>query len=411
MSNSLDNTSGANKSGADESEANKPEDGLHVYVIAGEPSGDVIGGRLIEALTAAVGPGLRVSGVGGPEMEAAGLKSLFAYGELAIMGLFEVLPSVPRLLRRMRLVAGDIERLKPDVIVTIDSPGFVFGVIRRLRSRDCPRVHYVAPTIWAWRAGRVRKFRKHFDHLLALFPFEPPLFDAAGLASTFVGHPVAEGGVDDGDGAAFRARHGIAPDATMLCVLPGSRRGEVSRLTLIARETLARVMPNHPDVTLVIPAAANVRAMIEESVATWPWPVLVVDGARERYDAFAAADLALATSGTVTLELSWAAVPTVVIYRVPWLTGEIARRMIRVRFASIVNIVADREVLPEFLQSRCRPELIGETLGGLLSDGPRRAEIGAEARRISRNLEPGGERPSARAARAVLDIVAAARNR
>tara|TARA_R110002110_G_scaffold414147_3_gene643479 strand:+ start:47599 stop:48819 length:1221 start_codon:yes stop_codon:yes gene_type:complete len=400
-----------NKSGANDSEAEKSEDGLHIYVIAGEPSGDVIGGRLIEALTAAVGPGLRVSGVGGPEMEAAGLKSLFAYGELAIMGLFEVLPSVPRLLRRMRLVAKDIERLKPDIIVTIDSPGFVFGVIRRLRSRDCPRVHYVAPTIWAWRAGRVRKFRKHFDHLLALFPFEPPLFDAAGLASTFVGHPVAEGGVDDGDGAAFRARHDIAPDATMLCVLPGSRRGEVSRLTLIARETLARVMPNHPDVILVIPAAENVRAMIEETVATWPWPVMVVDGPTERYDAFAAADLALATSGTVTLELSWAAVPTIVIYRVPWLTGEIARRMIRVRFASIVNIVADREVLPEFLQSRCRPKLIGETLDALLSDLPRRAEIGAEVRQISRNLEPGGARPSARAARAVLDIVAAAGNR
>jgi lipid-A-disaccharide synthase len=396
---------------ANTSGANMPGEGLHIYVISGEPSGDVIGGRLIEALTAAVGPGLRVSGVGGPEMEAAGLKSLFAYGELAIMGLFEVLPSVPRLLRRMRLVADDIERLKPDVIVTIDSPGFVFGVIRRLRSRDCPRVHYVAPTIWAWRAGRVGKFRKHFDHLLALFPFEPPLFDAAGLTSTFVGHPVAEGGVDAGDGVAFRARHDIAPDAMLLCVLPGSRRGEVSRLEPIAREALARVMPDHLGVNLVIPAAENVRPLIEKAVASWPWPVTVVDGASERYDAFAAADLALATSGTVTLELSWAGVPTIVMYRLPWLTGEILRRMVRVRYASIVNIVADREVLPEFLQPRCRPDLIADAIRELLSDPKRRAEIGAEAGRISRDLEPGGERPSARAARAVLDIVAAVRNR
>lgn len=388
-----------------------PADGPHVYLIAGEPSGDVIGGRLIEALSATAGPSLRVSGVGGPEMEAAGLKSLFAYGELAIMGLIEVLPSVPRLLRRMRTVAADIERLKPDVIVTIDSPGFVFGVIRRLRSRDCPRVHYVAPTIWAWRAGRVRKFRKHFDHLLALFPFEPPLFDAAGLASTFVGHPVAEGDVDAGDGAAFRARHGISGNTTLLCVLPGSRRGEVSRLLPIARETLDRVMPGKPDLTLVIPAASNVRALVEETVAAWPWPVRVVDGGAERYDAFAAADLALATSGTVTLELSWAAVPTIVMYRVPWLTGEIARRMIRVKYASIVNIVANREVLPEFLQRRCRPELIADALGDLIADPRRRAEIGGAAREISRNMEPGGERPSLRAARAVLDIVAAHRNR
>jgi lipid-A-disaccharide synthase len=391
--------------------ADGPADGLHIYIIAGEPSGDVIGGRLIEALRTTAGTNLRVSGVGGPEMEAAGLKSLFAYGELAIMGLIEVLPSVPRLLRRMRAVAADIERLKPDVIVTIDSPGFVFGVIRRLRSHDCPRVHYVAPTIWAWRAGRVRKFKKHFDHLLALFPFELPLFDAAGLASTFVGHPVAEGDVDAGDGAAFRARHGIRAQSTLLCVLPGSRQGEVTRLLPIARETLNRVMPGQSDVALVIPAARNVRALVEEEVAAWPWPVAVVDGGTERYDAFAAADLALAASGTVTLELSWAAIPTIVMYRVPWLTGEIAKRMIRVKYASIVNIVAGREVLPEFLQTRCRPELIADALRELMSDPQRRAEIGGAARKISRDMEPGGERPSARAARAVLDIVAAHRNR
>jgi lipid-A-disaccharide synthase len=401
----------ANRSESNDAAASGPADSLHVYVIAGEPSGDVIGARLIEALTVAAGPKFSVSGVGGSEMEAAGLKSLFPYGELAIMGLFEVLPSVPGLLRRMRSVAKDIERLKPDVIVTIDSPGFVFGVIRRLKSRDCPRVHYVAPTIWAWRAGRVRKFRRHFDHLLALFPFEPPLFDAAGLTSTFVGHPVAEGDVDAGDGAAFRAQHGISADATMLCVLPGSRRGEVSRLAPVARQSLARVMTDHPGVTLVIPAAEHVRELIEETVADWPWPVLVVDGAQERYDAFAAADLALATSGTVTLELSWAAVPTIVMYRVPWLTGEIIRRMVRVRFVSIVNIVADREVLPEFIQSHCRPKLIADALRALLTDPKRRAKLGAEARQISRDMELGGERPGMRAACAVLDIVAAFRNR
>ncbi|MGB0572038.1 MAG: lipid-A-disaccharide synthase [Alphaproteobacteria bacterium] len=388
-----------------------PTDGLHIYLIAGEPSGDVIGARLIEALRATARPNLRVSGVGGPEMEAAGLESLFPYGELAIMGLFEVLPSVPRLLRRMRLVADDIERLKPDVIVTIDSPSFVFGMIRRLRSHDCPRVHYVAPTIWAWRAGRVRKFRKHFDHLLALFPFEPPLFDAAGLDSSFVGHPVAEGDVDAGDGVEFRVRHAIAPDATMLCLLPGSRRGEVSRLLPIARETLTRVIPDHPDMAIVIPAAANVRALVADTVSAWPWPVVLVDGARERYDAFAAADLALATSGTVTLELAWAGVPTIVMYRVPWLTGEIARRMIRVEYASIVNIVAGREVLPEFLQPRCRPELIAAELDELVSDPNRRVAIGVEARKISRDMEQGDERPSVRASRLVLDIVAAHRKR
>ena len=257
--------------------------------------------------------------------------------------------------------------------------------------------------------GHVAIYRRLVAHADMPADLEPQLFDAAGLASSFVGHPVAEGDVDAGDGAAFRARHGIAPGAVVLCVLPGSRRGEVGRLTPVARETLDRVMPSHPGVEIVIPAAANVRDEITELVADWPWPVTVVDGATERYDAFAAADLALATSGTVTLELAWAGVPTVVMYRVPWLTGEIARRMIKVRYASIVNIIADREVLPEFLQPRCRPELIAGVLSGLLDDPERRAGLGAEARRIARELEPGGERPSERAARAVLDIVAAGR--
>ncbi len=380
---------------------------LHVYLIAGEPSGDVIGARLIEALKA--DGDVRVSGVGGPEMEAAGLASLFPYGELAIMGLTEVLPSVPRILKRMRAVARDIARAQPDVIVTIDSPGFVFGVIRRLRSRDCPRVHYVAPTIWAWRAGRVKKFRKHFDHLLALFPFEPPLFEAEGLACTFVGHPAAEGAVVAGDGSAFRQRHDISAGARVLCLLPGSRRGEVSRLAPIAREVVERLVRDHPGLRIVVPAAPNVRDDIERMALEMPADVLVVDGAQERYDAFAAANLALAASGTVTLELAYAGVPTVVMYRVGRLTGEIARRMIRVTYASIVNIVAGREVFPEFLQSRCEPKPIAAAVGTLLDRPDEAAEIGRQAAAIARDVAGEGGKPSARAASAVRSIVADAR--
>ncbi|CAN0555933.1 unnamed protein product, partial [Laminaria digitata] len=265
-----------------------PDSPLHVYVIAGEPSGDVIGARLIEALRA--DGDIEVSGIGGPEMEAAGLQSLFPYDELAIMGLTEVLPSVPRILRRMRKTARDIERKQPDVIVTIDSPGFVFGVIRRLKSRNCPRVHYVAPTIWAWRAGRVKKFRKHFDHLLALFPFEPPLFEAAGLDCTFVGHPIAEGAVASGNGPAFRQRHGIGTDEQVLCLLPGSRRGEVSRLGPVISDVMALLAKSHPEIRIVVPAAPNVRDAVEMLTRSWSCNVLVVDGAAERYDAFAASD-------------------------------------------------------------------------------------------------------------------------
>jgi len=383
-----------------------PDSPLHVYVIAGEPSGDVIGARLIEALRA--DGDIEVSGIGGPEMEAAGLQSLFPYDELAIMGLTEVLPSVPRILRRMRKTARDIERKQPDVIVTIDSPGFVFGVIRRLKSRNCPRVHYVAPTIWAWRAGRVKKFRKHFDHLLALFPFEPPLFEAAGLDCSFVGHPIAEGAVASGNGPAFRQRHGIGTDEQVLCLLPGSRRGEVSRLEPVISEVLGLLARSNPGARIVVPAAPNVRDAVGTLAVTWGDKVLVVDGASERYDAFAASDLALAASGTVTLELAYAGVPTVVIYQVGKLTGEIARRMIRIEHVSIVNIVAGRLIFPEFLQSRCRPALITGAVSALLGDRDAARIIGADAQAIACDIAGGGDKPSARAARAIRAIVAAA---
>jgi len=383
-----------------------PDSPMHVYVIAGEPSGDVIGARLIEALRA--DGDIEVSGIGGPEMEAAGLQSLFPYDELAIMGLTEVLPSVPRILSRMRKTARDIERKQPDVIVTIDSPGFVFGVIRRLKSRNCPRVHYVAPTIWAWRAGRVKKFRRHFDHLLALFPFEPPLFEAAGLDCTFVGHPIAEGAVASGNGPAFRQRHGIGTDEQVLCLLPGSRRGEVSRLGPVISEVLGLLARSNPGARIVVPAAPNVRDAVGTLAVTWGDKVLVVDGASERYDAFAASDLALAASGTVTLELAYAGVPTVVIYQVGKLTGEIARRMIRIEHVSIVNIVAGRLIFPEFLQSRCRPALITGAVSALLGDRDAARIIGADAQAIACDIAGGGDKPSARAARAIRAIVAAA---
>lgn len=380
---------------------------VRVYLVAGEPSGDVIGARLIEALRGRTGGALDVRGVGGPEMASAGMTSLFPYGELAIMGLTEVIPSIPRILRRMREVARDIEAFRPDVLVTIDAPSFVFGVLKRLPEGICPRVHYVAPQVWAWRAGRVHKYAKRFDRLLTLFSFEPPYFEAVGLPTTFVGHPAVEGGLDRGDGPGFRARHGIAPDARVLCVLPGSRRGEVARLGDVLSETVRRVCVDRPDLRIVIPAAANVAQAVRELVSDWPGTPVVVEGVAERIDAFAAADLALAASGTVTLELARVGVPTVVVYRVSRLTGAIARRMIRVRYASMANILADEEVFPEFLQHNCRAELVSPAAGALLDDPQARREMGEAARKAAaRGIEIEGIRPSEAAADAVLDVVA-----
>ena len=202
---------------------------LHFYVIAGEASGDLLGARLMKALSDVNGGHVRFSGVGGPEMEKQGLSSLFPYTELSVMGLVEVLPSAARIIGRMRQVAAAINGQTPDALITIDAPGFNFGVVKRLKRHAMPRIHYVAPTVWAWRPNRVHKFKRHFDHLLTLLPFEPPYFEAVGLPATFVGHPVVESATGPEASRLFRKHHQIGDATKLLCVLPGSRRGEVGQ--------------------------------------------------------------------------------------------------------------------------------------------------------------------------------------
>ncbi|MEK9662094.1 MAG: lipid-A-disaccharide synthase, partial [Alphaproteobacteria bacterium] len=253
---------------------------LRVFIIAGEASGDALGGALMQALAALAGGPVSFHGIGGPDMAAQGLVSLFDYAELSVMGLVEVLPHAPRLLRRIRETASAIEQDPPDVLITIDSPGFVFRVVKRLRRRDFPRIHYVAPTVWAWKPGRVHKFRRHFDHLLALLPFEPDYFSAVGLPCTFVGHPVVE---RDADAAAdrqrFRAAQGIADDAPLLCVLPGSRRGELDRHIDTFGEVAAMLAKRINGLAAVMPTLPHLRTRLESATAGWPLPVAIVDDA------------------------------------------------------------------------------------------------------------------------------------
>ncbi len=374
-----------------------------IFLVAGEPSGDAIGARLMAALKEATGGKVRFAGVGGAAMEEEGLKSLFPMAELSVMGLVEVLPHARRLLRRMREVACAVDELGPDAVVTIDSPSFATGVARRIRRREIPRIHYVAPTVWAWRPWRVHKFRRRFDLLLALLPFEPEWFEAAGLACRFVGHPVVEYGVEQGDGPAFRRRHGIDPDATVVCVLPGSRRGEVGRLVEPFGAALARIARDRPGLQAVVPTLPVLGNFVRERIEHWPIPTTVVVDTAEKYDAMAASTAALAASGTVALELALAGVPCVVAYRVAPLTALVARALIRVPYANLLNLILGHEAVPELLQERCRPELLAETLERLLGpDG--KAQIAALQPALA-ELGRGGLAPSARAAAAILDIV------
>jgi lipid-A-disaccharide synthase len=378
---------------------------VRVFLIAGEPSGDNLGAALMAGLKA-LEPGVVFDGIGGPRMAAEGLRSRFPMDELSVMGLAEVLPRYRHLMRRIRETAAAVVETKPDVLVTIDSPDFVFRVAKRVRAGSRVRiVHYVAPSVWAWRPGRARKVAGLVDQLLTLLPFEPPYFEAEGLRADFVGHPVvAEPVASEAEAAAFRTQAGIG-GAPLLLVLPGSRRGEVARLARPFGETVRAVVAARPEVRVVVPAAGPVAGMVREAVAGWPGAPVVIapdadrEGAQKRA-AFRAADAALAASGTVSLELAASGTPMVIAYDMAWLSRRIIGRMLRVDTVTLVNLVSETRLVPEFLGDRCRAELIAPAVLGLL-DTP-----GAQAGALEVTMERlgrGGEAPGLRAARAVLD--------
>jgi lipid-A-disaccharide synthase len=371
-----------------------------IYLVAGETSGDVLGGRLMAALRAQR-PDLSFDGVGGPQMMAQGLASLFPMQDLALMGLLEVLPRLRQLRQRLHQTAADVARRQPDIVVTIDSPGFTLRLLHAIRPLRMKRVHYVAPQAWAWRERRVRHYHDLWDQLLCLLPFEPDFFARHGLPATFVGHPVLESGAGAGVAARFRARHGIDPSARVLTLMPGSRRSEVARLLPILRATLLRL----PDLTTALPIAGPVAEAVRIATREWPRPPLLVSDTQDKHDAFAASTAALTKSGTSTLELAMANVPMVVTYRVNPFSAAIARRMISVSHASLVNLLAQRDVSPELIQKACTPERLAAAVRVLLDDPAAAAAQRAGFRDVLAMLRPNGQTPSSAAAAAVLQLL------
>lgn len=376
-----------------------------IYLVAGEQSGDVLGARLIEALRA-LRPGLRFAGVGGPRMEEHGLAPLFPMHELAVMGFLEVLPRVLALRRRLHETAADIRTRRPAVVVTIDSPGFTLRLLRLLAGAGVPRVHYVAPQAWAWKEKRVKHFPGLWEKLLCLLPFEPEFFARHGLEATFVGHPVLQSGAGEGDAARFRARHGLAASARVLVLMPGSRRSEVGRLLPLFGATLERLAGRIPGLAPVVPVASAVAESVHRATAGWPTPPVVVTELADKHDAYAAADAALTKSGTSTLELALAGVPMAVAYRVNPLTAAIARRLIKVPYVSILNLLAGRPVVPELLQENCTPEKLADTVAALMDDPAARAAQRAACRAVLAQLHPPAGTPAEAAAREILALVA-----
>ena len=376
---------------------------MRVFVIAGEPSGDRLGGALMAGLKTLV-PDVEFDGIGGAQMAEQGLTSRFDMDELSIMGLAEVAPKYFHLKRRIAQTAAQVIAAQPDVLITIDSPDFCLRVAKLVKvARDIPTVHYVAPSVWAWRPGRAVKMARVIDHVLALLPFEPPLMRAAGMSCDFVGHPVvAEPQASADEVAALRAHFGLGT-APVILALPGSRKGEVTRLAPVFGAALRTFLSDHPDMRLIVPAAGPVARLVKDLVADWPGNPVVLDpatsGAAHKRAAFATATLALAASGTVSLELAASATPMVIAYDFNKLSRMIFRRMVQIDTVTLVNLVSETRTVPECLLEACRPELIASELTKVWRSPERQQQ--AMDLTISR-LGKGNEAPGLRAARSVL---------
>ena len=381
---------------------------MRIFILAGEPSGDKLGGALMAGLKA-LHPDVTFEGIGGPMMMAKGLESHFDMSELSVMGLAEILPKYRALKARINETAAAVVEMQPDVLITIDSPDFSLRVARQVKAKsDIRCVHYVAPTVWAWRPRRAEKMARFVDQVLALLPFEPPYMEAAGMRCDFVGHPVvAEPVASDAEAAAFRVRHHLG-DAPLLLVLPGSRQSEVARLGPVFQQVVARLARDKPEMRVVIPAAAPVVGAVRRLVQNWDMPPVVLnpldegvaDPLVEKRAAFRAADVALAASGTVSLELAASETPMVIAYDMNWVSRQVIGRMVKVDTVTLVNLVSDTRAVPEYIGANCRPGPIAQAVLKVLA-APE-AQYAAMALSMQR-LGQGGEAPGIRAAKAVLD--------
>ena len=379
---------------------------MKVFILAGEASGDRLGAALMAGLKQLTD--VEFHGVGGALMQAEGLESLFPMDELSVMGITEVLPKYRHLKRRIRQTAEAVLGSGVDALITIDSPDFSLRVAALVKARrDVRTVHYVAPSVWAWRAGRAAKMAKVIDHVLALLPFEPPYMQAAGMECDFVGHPVvAEPQASAADIAGFRARHDLG-DAPVLLVLPGSRKGEVARLGPIFGKALAPVLARHPDLRLVVPTTAHVAPLLRSVTADWSAPPIIIDPANMKSDSyrhekmcsFGTATGALAASGTVSLELAASQTPMVIAYDVSWISRQIIAAMLKIDTLTLVNLVSETRAIPECNGKHCNPPEIAAAVLKML-DAP---EAQLEAMQLTmQRLGKGGEAPGLRAARAVM---------
>lgn len=387
----------------------RPREPLRLFLVAGEHSGDALGGALMARIEQATGGGVVFAGVGGEQMHARGIDSVFPLSDVAVMGPAAIVPKLPLIVRRVYQTVAAALEFRPDGLVIIDSPEFTHPIAKRFRRRlpHIPIIDYVSPSVWAWRPGRAPRMRGYVDHVLALLPFEPDAHRRlGGPPCTYVGHPLIEKQpwLASLDPASLARRLGLDPQRPVLVVLPGSRRSEVSRLLGPFGDMLDELTRRGVAPQVIVPLVASVRDLVEPAIAHWPGPVHTVVDEADKFAAFKLADAALAASGTVTLELALAGTPMVVAYKVEQMLRYF-EFLLKTPSIVLANLVLGENAFPEVLQEQCRGAVLADEIAKLLRPGPERERQRAALARIPERLLLASGTPSEAAARVVLDVI------
>ena len=340
-----------------------------IFIVAGEASGDLLGSKLVRELKIS-NPQIEFCGVGGQQMENCGFKSIFPLEDLAVMGFLEVLPHIPKLLKRINQVVEKIQDFQPDILITIDSPDFCFRVLKKLKKTadfsKIKKVHLIAPSVWAYREGRAKKIAKLYDLLLTILPFEPPYFEKYGLKSVFIGHPLIDDAPDFSKkneiNSEFREFYKILNDDKLILLTPGSRIGEVKRIFPEFIDAINILKNTIPNIKIVIPIVKKTKNIVEELSKKIAVEYFLIENQDYKKKAFYSCDFALAKSGTNAIEISLYKIPLIIAYKINFLTHFIVKRMIKIKYANLLNLIAKKEIIPELLQEKCNADLISKKI-------------------------------------------------
>lgn len=376
-----------------------------IFIISGEESGDILGASLMESLTSVID--VSFCGIGGAKMREQGLKSLFPMQDISLMGFLEIIPHLFKLINRIKQTVNEVLKTKPDILITIDSPGFNFIVAKKIRkqNKDIKLIHYVAPTVWAYKEKRSKKIAKIYDHLLVLLPFEPPYFIKEGLKTTFVGHHLAY--YKKHDGNEFRKKYNLEKKDFILCAAPGSRKGEILRIFPEFIMSINLFIQKVPNAIIVIPTFKHLKEIIEVQVKNINTKNIIISYKdSERLTLIAASNIALTKCGTITNEFAASKVPMISAYKVNFLTAFLVKRMLKIPHVCLVNILAKKEIIPEFLQEKAEGKILFEALYELYQDKKLQKKQITESQKAIMKMQNSEKLlPSKKAAQVIVDLL------